>query len=1045
MSQHERRSKRMAPDDTTMALFTLVCTIFIFVIMKMQKVVDSKECFSPQYVTMGSVGIIQCAFSEDVDTVFWYNTTDLLNSDTIITLQDAVKDGSGLDSGEFDIEPNGSLIINNVSLKHEGTYTVIKLDSPTSTPVTYTISVVVLAKTFDRQPIIKACGSKSDMCFQTFQRNSEIVCTVRDARTAIPVKWMVRTADGDRNISSALVITNETHTYFTSRVTATDPFVYSEILSLLVCKADGPPGLLEKNESLVLLQNSHETLMNVKPKTMFVEQDSKIQLHCTYSNISYVVWQVNQSPEVAFKTIAYAVYAGETFTHIIYENYRLQQTSLVVDRIGIEDAGTYKCISGNGYEDDVIAYDLQVYVFPDPGYVAVDGCDHQQYCVLEVQSQGNLTCRLRKIHPQVDLDITQVIEQSSNSLSFYDKSITTTESRGTFDVVLKTKYRYSGAAWSRLTVNCEVVGVNIDALHLATTFDLLFINGVESTTGENLSSDGHSYWIIAVVLAVVLVLLSVCGAIIYKEQAKKQFMNNPEEVIPMIVKGDSPGKRDTFISQLKAKYQDLYDAVQPIPYIRDRLYCVDRVFVEGGIEYLVAKDRIGGQGTWEKLSSYHNILGDDRVKSTRRIIEGEPGYGKSTLTLQLSYDWCNKIPLSYLKDIDVLILLRLRQLGGVTSVYRAIKQFLLPKDSKLTESDIADIISECSSVLVILDGYDEYPDQDVYVDSDVISIIMRNMFQQFEVILTTRSSYLPKKYPAMTKRVKLTGFDDDARDQYIKKAVVGDDVAAAEKIKQRLKENPVLGDLCQVPLFFVMFAHMSHESAQFQKYNSVTSFFRYMISCFHSHMKNKMEDDNVTKCDLFETEHTELDKLAFEGLSRKDQQIVWNKHYMCERLGQDFYDQYVRIGILVEEEVLDISDDPNAIISEHIQYKTEVRFYHKLFCEWYAAHHLSAYASRDDVTFDPWEVSNLQYVYRFTCGLNRIAADKIIGYLKTRRDARKFAILCILEKSGRVEDVLKDVEDLCSDQVTISGGYSLLLQISTIQLLEIALANKVSK
>ncbi|KAJ8049595.1 hypothetical protein HOLleu_02405 [Holothuria leucospilota] len=358
---------------------------------------------------------------------------------------------------------------------------------------------------------------------------------------------------------------------------------------------------------------------------------------------------------------------------------------------------------------------------------------------------------------------------------------------------------------------------------------------------------------------------------------------------------------------------------------------------------------------------------------------------------------------------------------------------------------------------------------------------MRNMFQHFEVILTTRSSYLPKKYPALTKRLKLTGFDDNARDQYIRKAVVGDDVTAAEKIKQRLKENPVLGDLCQVPLFFVMFAHMSHESEQFENFNSVTSFFRYMISCFHSHMKNKMEDDNVMKYDLFETKHTELDKLAFEGLSRKDQQIVWSKHYMCARLGQDFYDQYVRTGILVEEEVLDISNDPNAIISEHIQYKTEVRFYHKLFCEWYAAHHLSAYASRNDVTLDPWKESeeseysdsenndndpepghrknvesqsdhylkyldphDVQYVYRFTCGLNRTAADKVIEYLRTREREGKFATLCILEKSGKVEDVLQAVKRLCSDTVYIDNGDSLLLRRCTIQLLDIALANEIS-
>ncbi|PIK42691.1 putative NLR family CARD domain-containing protein 4 [Apostichopus japonicus] len=172
-------------------------------------------------------------------------------------------------------------------------------------------------------------------------------------------------------------------------------------------------------------------------------------------------------------------------------------------------------------------------------------------------------------------------------------------------------------------------------------------------------------------------------------------------------------------------------------------------------------------GTVRVLQS---IYSDRRIKSTRRILEGEPGYGKSILTLQLAYDWCNGVQGSPLSNVEILILLRLRQLGGVKSIYRAINRFLA-SGSRLSEKDIEDVLKNASSVEILLDGYDEYPDQDKIKGNDVRSIIMREMFPNHDVTLTTR--YLPKKFPKLTKRVKLTGFDNEARDEYLRKAIVG--------------------------------------------------------------------------------------------------------------------------------------------------------------------------------------------------------------------------------------------------------------------------------
>ncbi|XP_071854576.1 uncharacterized protein [Apostichopus japonicus] len=502
-------------------------------------------------------------------------------------------------------------------------------------------------------------------------------------------------------------------------------------------------------------------------------------------------------------------------------------------------------------------------------------------------------------------------------------------------------------------------------------------------------------------------------------------------------------KKAILISSLKSRYKLQYDAIQPIPYVKDRLYCVDKIFVEGGTEIYIVKGATKEiEGPWVRVDSYKDIFTDPRMKAKRRIIEAEAGYGKSTVTLQLAYDWCNGVKESPFKDVEILILLRLRQLNSKISIYQAIKLFLAPNDPRIKSSDIKNIIEGCTSVKVLLDGYDEFPDRDGVTGSDVGRIITSNLFEDIDVTLTTR--YCPNDYDkSNTKFVRLVGFDEKARDQYIRKAVTGEDEESVASIKRALKENPILDDLCQVPLLFAMFSHMTHEKKHFQTFKSVTDFFRYMIKCFNSHKRNKSLDKHAKEhMSEHGSEHDELSKVAFEGLCRENKQLSWRKDGLCTRLGQGFCQHYIAVGILVEEEV---SAETNEQASTtDLQIKTDLRFYHQLFCEWFACYRLvevvaaTRNASELKKVLDKVDPFNLQYLYRFTCGISPVVGKRIIEYLQIRGDGDKFAILCILEQTGEVDGIKDTVRDLCSKTVHIWSDNSKLLQRSTIQLLEIA-------
>ncbi|PIK36063.1 putative NLR family CARD domain-containing protein 4 [Apostichopus japonicus] len=914
-----------------------------FIIFASFALADEDVCKTPQVLEIGKSGKIVCSFSEDFSSIHWYFNLDVKDGLPTISYSSNGVDGTGYTSGEFNIDPDGSLVINNVSVEHEAKFSVVEFETLQDLPREYEINIITFIRPEPTHPVIDDCAAFGDVCYIQWQHERPIVCRIQQARPGMALTWLVRTIGGDIAVNNETTYSSLANSW-TSSLSVDDPFIYSSYLALLVCKADDQYNLLDLTESLVLVHNQEKESPSLETREVAVERNKKIRLPCDAEHHQLLVWEkITQTDNVITTDTTVLIDAvGDGQTSVVSDEYKLEEGNLIIDQVDIHHEGLYRCTYNDGTTEGTNTVNLVVYVIPIPGYPVVEGCTHKQYCVLDVGYTGSLTCSVRGIRPEVELEWRVYHEDSTKMISLHDQQLKTTSNDETFTVFLTTHFTTKETAEKKLTVECRVIGSNAKHFNLSSKIDLLFPGLIKpdptgQTTAETIQPSTSIAVIIVVVVILIIVIVVIVAGILYTVFGGRQRSKLPqkdEERVPLVTRQDS-----LFLSQLKSIYENLYSAVKPIPFLHGN-FTVHELYVEGGIEYKSKNKK--KENPWEPLGSYNNIFTHPEMMGNRWIIEGEPGYGKSTLSLQLAYEWCNKVPGSFMSDIDIFLFIRLRQLKGVKSIYEAIKMFILPKNSSFTVNDIKDFIANSSSVLIILDGFDEYPDRDSKESSDVFDIINGKMLPECKVILTTRSLQRPKDYAPRTNVIKLTGFKTEAQDKYMQKAVTVNGHKSMENtIKEWLEANPILNDLCEVPLFFVMYAHLSLDSDALRNCTSVTSFFRYMITCLHSHLKLKFKDENVDMLLLSENFHEELDKICFDHLNGHSYNPDISKDILIPKLGKEFLEHYLSIGILREETSVVMSNEPGIQASDHVKTVSNVRFYHSLFCEWYAAHHLA--------------------------------------------------------------------------------------------------------
>ncbi|KAJ8048866.1 hypothetical protein HOLleu_01351 [Holothuria leucospilota] len=437
--------------------------------------------------------------------------------------------------------------------------------------------------------------------------------------------------------------------------------------------------------------------------------------------------------------------------------------------------------------------------------------------------------------------------------------------------------------------------------------------------------------------------------------------------------------------------------------------------------------------SWQTIGPYKTIFTDLRARSKRRILEGKTGFGKSTLAFQMAHDWClNKIP-SPLSKFEVLLLLQLQPEDMFSPIMKGLKRSVLPKDCPLRWNDIESVLQKYSA-LMVLDGYNIDEDRQSEKSCDVMNIMNRKMLKNVDVIMAC--TVVPKECLKNTKRLRMTGFDDKARDEYVRKAITSDYSDVMSIIEQQFSENPVLKSFSQAPFFFAIIAHMCEETKTFEIFKTTKDFFKLFSDCFYRHTRKHSHNEDMQMYCQSDDDDSKLEKIAFKGLCENDECIVWDREELENEIGQECYNRFVRTGILAEETFV-----------EKRTYKTEVQFAHKLLCDWHAANYISKFSlelesEKVKSVVSVMDMSVLHHLCTSVWELQRDIAT-FIDYAKDRTDYIEFATRFIFQNNIHVDNIWDCAVELCSQQVLFTNKQSEMFQRSMIHLLDAASDHKV--
>ncbi|PIK46647.1 hypothetical protein BSL78_16480 [Apostichopus japonicus] len=433
-----------------LCLSLLVCTSFANT--------TDVRCLTVQNIRLGERGTVKCESLTDLSEVYWYNTSDQKDPVAFIQKVDGIKYGKGYSTGQYDIETNGSLIINNVTSQHEQTFTV-EMVSTSFKRETHNINVQVYVEQPKPVSLISECDDRHD-CIMKAEPDSFISCVHKNARPAAEISWYIR--DGFRDIplitTSNQTVSSDLGTFTTTSYLSIDEIPAQYMYVEIICKSIQPISVIQDFESKIVLDLSRDehSVPSIDPTVSQIKRD--VHLECQpntlYTNTSRIMWtkkRTNRNHEY----LIYSVYGETVFNLKSEQHFTLTSGGLRIKDIRFHHDGLYACFISNGNYTRVFHHRLEVVVPPTPGKILVKGCDVFGQCRLPSETR-NITCEVRDVYPAVTLSIkaltSNVIVTETDPKSNEVNGLTSVAVYGTVTMS-------KGTCGEDIVVQCRAIGL----------------------------------------------------------------------------------------------------------------------------------------------------------------------------------------------------------------------------------------------------------------------------------------------------------------------------------------------------------------------------------------------------------------------------------------------------------------------------------------------------------------------------------------------------------------------------------------------------------
>ena len=185
------------------------------------------------------------------------------------------------------------------------------------------------------------------------------------------------------------------------------------------------------------------------------------------------------------------------------------------------------------------------------------------------------------------------------------------------------------------------------------------------------------------------------------------------------------------------------------------------------------------------------------------LIEGGPGMGKSTLTIEICKCWAND---ELLQEYDAVVLLPLRdpEIQAATNI----SDLLLVENKKQRDLLYDEITaSQGDKVCFIFEGYDELPSK--LQKSPVFAKLIERL-PMCTLVYTSRPEACEKLRDIAVRIIEIQGFEEKQIEEYIKHAFV--DVEGGKektsKLKSEVNNNLLIKSMLYVPINVAIVCHL---------------------------------------------------------------------------------------------------------------------------------------------------------------------------------------------------------------------------------------------